>query len=208
MTQHAHGLIIEGVTGAGKSQTLAALQQHPKFSALLGKGRVFMEEETLGEVMDELNEPNVPPSKHLWRLENVLQELDRTAAAVNEPWGYVLERFHFSYYALLPDWNLYAPLDARLAELNCKVVLLTVAPEELERRSLDRIDRRETDWTQGMIAYYGSRENVLDAMKTSQQRRRDARSLSRLPSIEMETTGQGWAEYAEQIIQWWQEESK
>ena len=70
-----NGILLDGVTGAGKSQTLAALEKHPKFAALLGNGRVFMEEETLGEVMDELTEPNVPPSQHLWRLENVMAEL-------------------------------------------------------------------------------------------------------------------------------------
>jgi hypothetical protein len=199
-----NGILIEGVTGAGKSQTLAALQKHPKFSILLGNGRVFMEEETLGEVMDEINESGVGPSKHLWRLNNVLEELKHQTETQPNTCGYVLERFHLSYYALLPDWNLYAPIDEQLHSLNCKIVLLTVSPEEFAHRSLDRVDRRDTDWTAGMIAYYGSREATLDAMKTSQQRRRDALAYSRLPSIQIDTTARDWTGYAEQIIEYWQ----
>lgn len=198
-----NGILLDGVTGAGKSQTLAALQQHPKFPALIGSGRVFMEEETLGEVMDELSEPNVPPSKHLWRLERVLAELQQDAVTKPSPCGYVLERFHFSYYALLPDWNLYAPIDEQLCSLHCKIVLLTVSPDEFPNRSLDRIDRRDTDWTRGMVAFYGSRDAALDAMKTSQARRRQSLHLTHLPSVEIDTTAQAWTAYADQIIRYW-----
>ena len=115
-----NGILLDGVTGAGKSQTLAALEKHPKFAALLGNGRVFMEEETLGEVMDELTEPNVPPSQHLWRLENVMAELTRAASTQNDPYGYVLERFHFSYYTLLPEWDLYQAIDRPLKALGAR----------------------------------------------------------------------------------------
>ena len=82
-------------------------------------------------------------------------------------------------------------------------MLLRISPDELEARSLDRVDRLESDWTEGMIAYYGSRQVTLDAMRASQQRRQDARALSVLPSIEIDTSAKDWAGYAEQIVEYW-----
>lgn len=196
-----NGIVLDGVTGAGKSQTLAALERHPKFLELLGNGRVFMEEETLGEVMDELGELHVPPSKHLWRLERVLNEI--TTDASSEPRGYVLERFHWSYYALLPNWDLYKAMDAQLREWNFKTVLLTIAPEDFVARSLERADRDAMEWTEGMIGFYGSREKVLEAMRVSQAQRREAMALSKMPALEIDTGAKDWARYAEQIVEFW-----
>lgn len=55
-------LILDGVTGAGKSQTLRALQAHSAWPTLLQGGRVIPEEETLGEFMAELQQPNRSPT--------------------------------------------------------------------------------------------------------------------------------------------------
>ena len=49
-------ILLEGVTGAGKTQTLQALMRHREFPALLGSGRVFDEDETFGEVMTEIQD--------------------------------------------------------------------------------------------------------------------------------------------------------
>ncbi len=53
------GILIEGVTGAGKTQTLRALKDQNEFPALLGSGCIFDEDETFGEVMAETQEPGV-----------------------------------------------------------------------------------------------------------------------------------------------------
>ncbi len=197
-----NGIVLEGVTGGGKSQTLAALERHPRFSALLGAGRVYREEETLGEVMDELGQMGVPPSKHLWRLENVMAELARDAEDGARR-GYVLERFHWSYYSLLPDWNLYRAIDAQLAGWNFRTVLLTIAPEDFVGRSLERADRDAVEWTEGMIAFYGSRDKVLEAMRVSQARRIEAVRLSAMRALVIDTSAKAWDRYAEQIVAFW-----
>ncbi len=62
-------LIIEGVTGAGKSETLRALGRQSAFAARLGPGRVISEEDTLGEVMDEIAQLCGPPTRHVGRLD-------------------------------------------------------------------------------------------------------------------------------------------
>ena len=94
------GLLLEGVTGSGKTQTLKALRAHPAFSALMDRGRVFLEEATFGEFMDELRQSESRPGSRYRRLDHVLRELEQEASAGSSAYGYVLERFHLSYYAL------------------------------------------------------------------------------------------------------------
>jgi hypothetical protein len=195
-------LIIEGVTGAGKSETLRALGRQPAFAARLGPGRVIPEEDTLGEVMDEIAQLGGPPARHVWRLDRVLAALERESKAGPEA-RFVLERFHLSYYALLPDWALYEAYERALEPLGCASVLLTIDPAALAERSLERVDRRGTGWTEGMIAHYGSREAALAAIARSQQRRLDALALTRLSTRIIETTGQAWDDYAQEILKWW-----
>ncbi|MEO6063253.1 MAG: hypothetical protein ABIQ99_15060 [Thermoflexales bacterium] len=195
-------LIIEGVTGAGKSETLRALGRQPEFAARLGPGRVISEEDTLGDVMDEIAQLGGPPARHAWRLDRVVAALERESGAAPDA-RFVLERFHLSYYALLPDWELYEVYERALERLGCASVLLTLDPSALAERSLERADRRGTEWTEGMLAHYGSRDATLTAIARSQQRRLDALALTRLPTLVIDTTGQAWDDYAREILKWW-----
>lgn len=199
-------LILEGVTGSGKSQILRALGRRPAFATRLGPGRVISEDDTLGEVMDEIAKLGGPPARHLSRLDRILADLEREVKAAPEA-RFVLERFHLSYYALLPDWALYLPYERALERLGCASILLTIDPAVLTERSLDRIDRLATDWTAGMVAHYGSREMALGAIAGSQRRRVEALSLTRLPTGVIDTTGQAWDAYAGAILKWWQDQA-
>ena len=193
------GILIEGVTGAGKSETLRALIQHSGFSNLLDKGRVFNEDETFGEFMSEIQTPGVPSRHHFRRLENVLTQLER----LDQQSGFVLERFHLSYYALLPDWDLFAEIDDRLSRLNCLTVLLHIPEEELEARCLDRDDRAATTWLADMVAHFGSREAALEAVVQSTRRRNAAARRSSLRLREIDTGTRDWKAYANEIVKEW-----
>ena len=197
------GILIEGVTGAGKSQTLLALTHNRAFSVLLGSGRVFEEDDTFGEFMAEIQEPGVPNHRHLRRLESVLSLLEQHAGSTRDRGGFVLERFHLSYYALLPDWNLYEAFDERLARLNCLTVLLHIPEQDIEYRCLDREDRAATTWSDDMITHFGSRAAVLDAIVQSTHRRREAAQRSRLPILEIDTGSKTWKAYADTIVEAW-----
>ena len=196
-------ILIEGVTGSGKTQTMQALMHHKEFSALLGRGRVFAEEETFGEVMSEIQEPGISNQHYLRRLTHILGLVEAQVMSTRDRVGFVLERFHLSYYVLLPEWNLYAGFDARLARLGCLTVLLSIPEQDLARRCLDRTDRAGTSWTKNMIARFGSREGVLDAIIQSVRKRRESARMSGLPLIEIETGSEAWSEYASKIVEVW-----
>jgi hypothetical protein len=197
------GILLEGVTGAGKTQTFRALMQHPQFSTLLGSGRVFDEDETFGEFMAEIQGQEIYDRRNFWRLERIVTLLEQDANSIRGRAGFVLERFHLSYYALLPDWDLYSGFDERLARLKCVIVLLYIPEQDLERRCLDREDRAGTTWSDDMIRHFGSRAAVLDAIVQSVGRRREAAEKSRLPILEIDTGSRSWKAYADQIVEAW-----
>jgi hypothetical protein len=188
----AGGVLIDGVTGAGKSQTIRALLARPA----MRDAAVVPEEETLGEFMDEeLGDAAMVPDAKLWRLRRVLGRV-RAAVAGQR---FVLERFHPTYYALMGDWALVAPIDEELAARGFRLVLLTVADGALEERALHRVDRAGTPWTGEMIAAFGSEAAALAAIRASQERRIEALALTGLRSLRIDTTEQRWERYAEEV---------
>jgi hypothetical protein len=177
-------VILEGLTGAGKTHTIAAMRELG-----LAPATVVPEEETFGELMDELDGP-VDPAHLVRRLTAVCARLGD---------DFLLERFHLSYYALVPDWSHYAAIDAHLATLGVSLVLLGVG--DLRGRSLLRAEHGHTDW-QHFAERYGSEENALAALDASQARRFEALRLTALRHLVIDTEARAWHDYARTIAAW------
>jgi hypothetical protein len=183
-------LILEGLTGTGKTQTLAAMKRLGLLPPV-----VVSEEETLGEVMDEIATDPTDVRHLLRRLTAVHAQLPTTPSP-----GFLLERFHPSYFALLPVWSYYDALDAELATMDVSTALLTIDPRELRDRSLCRREHDGADW-QGFAARFGSEDKALDALRASQDRRFDALARSRLKSRIIDTGGMEWERYARSLAE-------
>jgi hypothetical protein len=191
------GLILEGITGAGKSSTLAALARCRSRPPWLEAARIVPEEETLGELMaEDLQDPARSVTERIARLTRVLAQI--SAAPPGAP-GFVLERFHLSYHALQPDWTPYLAMDAALAEQGFRQVLLTIPEAEIRRRSLHREDRVEEPWAQGMIDHFGSEDLATAALMASRKHRLDCCAWTRLPTLVIDTSAMEWDDYAQQI---------
>ncbi|MBI5630529.1 MAG: hypothetical protein HY921_06570 [Elusimicrobia bacterium] len=194
-----NGLIIEGVAGAGKSNILEALLKRPGFVRWLGGGLVLREEQTFPDnLMAQLREPVLTDIQHCAPLRRATQKLARSWRD-DQKLKYVLERFHPSYYALMPDWRLYRNVDSALAAMNCLLVLLHFPDKEIEKRTLDRPERAHSDWKEEMLSYFGSREKALQALVESQARRFECLSLSRIPRLCIDTSDMNWDAAAEKI---------
>ncbi len=193
-----HGIIIEGITGAGKTQTLKALLSQKPFAQQWKPFDIFREKETFGEFMGELMEqPDMPTDQKLKLLQRVVNTMtDRSRRVAN--YHYILERAHFSYYALLPDWSLYKNFDETFKALNAHVFLLWIPQEHLKGRSLYRADRRE--WAEGFVQLHGDEEQTMENFASVQERRHEGIQRSVIPHTLIDTSQQDWDSYAKRII--------
>lgn len=115
-------LIIDGVTGAGKTSVVTELR-----SRMPPTVEFILEDDTLGDLMDLIRDP-------LWRaqptfaaLDSVLLRLEGGIANANDA-RFVVERFHLTAFALFPQWEYYQTYDERLGKLGAAMVLLTFPP--------------------------------------------------------------------------------
>ena len=199
----AAGFILEGITGSGKSSTLAALAERRDFQIMLGRGEIFSEEVTFGDFMQESRED--PYS--IVRLETTLAKIEHEARR-DTRYVYVLERFHFSYNTFAHEWSIYHSIEKRLNVLNCGVILLTIPEEQVLARSLDRADMVGTDWVEQMVAFFGSYEAAVTGIVESSRRRRDDVRSSILPSVEIDTSSSDWNAYAATAVKFLRQVSR
>jgi len=184
-------LIIEGLTGAGKSSVIAELRNILPAE----QWQIIYEDETLGELLSELEDKKTTNYEKCYRLRQVLATMDRNANH-----SYLLERFHPSYYALIPDWELFRETDSILAEKNFVLVMLHYNERLLEERAMCHFDRKD-DGFNNAVAYWGSKEKAFEAYKKSQDNRLACLELTSMNYLKIDTSGREWPRYAREIIE-------
>lgn len=195
------GLIVEGVTGAGKTRTLAALRAHPGMRSWLCAAKFIDEDAVLGPVMNQLNDPALGNRAKWAPMLDVLSRLE------SEPGRYLMERGHATFFALVPDQTLFHDADRRLHALGFRTVLLHYDEAGVPTRGFDRMDRQGSDWKEGMTRLYGGEGNAIEAIAQSQRRRFECLAGSRLPLMKVDTTRMQWADYARSIAEFLETES-
>ncbi len=195
-------LIIEGVTGAGKSSVLRELRARIDASPEGAGTRYILEDETLGAIMEQERDPAWRAEPTFEALERVLERMERELAETPSR-RFVVERFHLTSYALLPEWSYLERFDDRLARLGTLQVVLTYPEVLVEQRSIERPDRQEERWAQGMDARYGSRSAAIEAVVQSQRRRCEGMRKSHLQFLQLDTREPDWAQCAEIALGFW-----
>jgi hypothetical protein len=184
-------IILEGLTGTGKSQTIAALRGMGLLPEL-----TVSEDETFGDLMAELADARRSSATFIRRLVAITDLLQR-----EQPASFLLERFHLSYYAQVPIWSHYEEVDRQLVSIGASMVLLTVPDAMLEKRCLLREECGGSDW-QDLSGRLGSEERALEVLRSSQQRRLEGLSYTRMRYITIDTTEKTWDAYARVIASW------
>ena len=183
-------LIVEGVTGSGKSSTVRALQSHASF-------RLYEEQLTFDDFLTQFwDDPREAARRAVRRLESILTEIERHPGE-----HFLLERFHFSPIAIGSDPAAYRAINERCAALHCKTGVLTIPEDQIRCRSLYRKEHGAKDW-QSLIARYGSEQAALNLLRTAQNHRIEAVKRSRLPFRLIDTSAMAWSDYALELAQW------
>ncbi len=194
-------LIIDGITGVGKSSVLREVRARLE----AGQGpapQVILEDETLGQIMEQVRDPAWRDAPTFEALERVLDRMERQLA--EEPSRrFIVERFHLTTYALFPMWELLERFDARLARLGAAQVLLSYPEALAEQRAIERPDRQEEGWAEGMDTWYGSRAAAVEAVVQSQRRRWEGLRQSALPFLHLDTREGDWPGYAATLLTFW-----
>lgn len=184
-------LILEGVTGAGKTSTIGALEKLADFE-------LIAEPVTFDDFVTEfLTNPNAAAYRARQRMMAILDRIEGRGHAER----YLLERFHFSQLALGSEWKWYRRIDERCAALGCRLVVLVIPEVELATRSLYRAEHGGNDW-QKLIEHFGSEESALQHLRNAQTARLNAVEESKLDRLVVETREKTWRDYAGHIAAW------
>lgn len=189
-------LIIEGLSGSGKSKLIREITTILKNDNIPHK--IYSEEETFGNFMDYLNNSTMNESQKCYRLDEVIEKIKTE----NKDNLLILERFHLSYYALLPKWRLYRKVDKFLSSNDFFMVLLTYDKNLILERAINHFDMKAKvdNPLDAMISYFGSKEKTIQAYEKSQSKRLEGLKKTKINTIEIDTSNMNWAEYAKIII--------
>jgi hypothetical protein len=176
---------------------LARLVTHGALRARHPCIHVIHEERTTGELVTELADAKLTDDDRCARLHGLVPEIRERIEAGD---FVILERFHLTFYALMPRWELVSAIDDELAALGFASVLLDVPDARLRERSFVRPELEASAWSEGLVAWYGSEALALDAFARSQGHRRSAISSSKLSTVVVDTSAKDWDRIADAVV--------
>ncbi|MHB1483078.1 MAG: hypothetical protein ACYCYI_00290 [Saccharofermentanales bacterium] len=203
MTQQIRGIILEGQSCSGKTSIFNALKIQHSLEENAERNTIFLAEhysQTLNYVNGELKRLN--QKENLGVLSDrisMLEYLNNYANSMGEHSRksrglfFVFERFILNYANSFNDSSSeeYVQLEERLYNLNTKVILCTIKPENIERRLKHRAFYTNEIVTNADITnYIGSQQLLIDIAKKSV-----------LPTIILETDDLNWDGYAKFILE-------
>ncbi|MEN1758993.1 hypothetical protein [Anoxynatronum sibiricum] len=205
------GIILEGISGSGKTEVLQALLHHPLLNTLSAASRLILTEHHTQRVL-ELQEQRrrLQPEDHIALLEELTSFIEGCAArTLGRGWNenqlashdlfFLLERFHLTHVFRFPHmkWDHVKEVDQRLKPLGTILCLLTVDAETLEKRLFSR---QHTCWLQYLKQYGDTPAAIVDTFMKRQEEARRLSQSSCLPILEINTSSKTASTVAQQII--------
>ncbi len=189
-----NGIIIEGISGAGKSKVISEIKK-----IMAGrpteKLEVIHETRTYGELMDELKDASRTDRDRCERLDSVCELI-----ACETGKFFIIERFHPSYYAVMPDRALYEKIDSQMAAMGFKLALLSYRDENLRERAFNHADGGP-GLDERIEKYFGGASAAMDKFVDSKRKREEYLKLTRMEHIVIMTDEMNWHEYAVRILE-------
>ena len=205
------GLILEGISGTGKSAVLESLLAHSHIQNFPALSRLVLTEHHTQRVLEILEQQETLDSTHhISLLEDLLCFIERmqsrtSARGWNEsglqPYDlfFLMERFHLTHVFRFPDmnWNKVAHIDQRMRKIGAVLCLLTVDADILEERLFSR---QNTCWLNYLKRYGETPDDVVNTFMQRQTLAVQLAEQSCLPLIQLNSSHMSIAELTDALV--------
>ncbi|HBA85086.1 MAG TPA: hypothetical protein DCZ95_13435 [Verrucomicrobia bacterium] len=210
------GLIVEGICGTGKSTVFRSITRSPQFNQRTAPTLIALTEHHTQRVLEERERnEDLSPSRNGLLLDSHVAYLELLNRRLEEmPWRengrtnmrvcYLLERFHFTHVYHYPHmrWEHVEPIDERLAQLNCRLCLLTIDESDFEKRIiLDRDD----GWREYLKRYGQTNAQIAAHYAKQQKLLIDLCKRSRLETTILNTSALSEADVLNHVLEFWKD---
>jgi adenylate kinase family enzyme len=202
-------LIIEGITGTGKSTIYKKVVS--KLTTCSGSNLFFLNEyitwrtfEKRESIKQSCEETFANISKFLkWLSSSYINaDLQNTSHGQDEQPCYLMEGFHWNAYArgILSEDAFY-DIENKLNQLNFTIVLLVLSDSQIKSRSvIETRQFRTNGWSKYLETLGDSDDKIAVVFKERQNKYCDIYSRSSLNKILINTDEKRWDDYVDRII--------
>jgi len=193
------GLILEGISGTGKTSVFEALATHTKMKLIPAKSRLVLSEHHTQRIL-ELEEKKglLTPQHHLALMDHLVTFVEiLNNRTCHRGWDsdhvqehdlfYLFERFHLTHVFRFAhmSWPQVASIDDRLNALGAMLCLLTVNAENLEKRLFSR---KNKCWLNYLKQYGNTPAEVVETLMLRQELALKLTERSSLPVLIVDTS--------------------
>ena len=208
------GLIIEGVSGTGKTAVLDNLLRHTFLTDLPASSRLVLTEHHTQRVLESKEQAgSLQPRHHIELLDSIVTFLETLQARTRERgWKqeslmdtdlfFILERFHLSHVFRFPHlfWDDVVPIDSRLHAVGARLCLLTANEASLEKRLFAR---KHACWNQYLKQYGDTPAQIVESFAGRQKLAIHLCTQSSLPSTILDTSDLSTSQITEALLHLW-----
>lgn len=213
-TENLTGLILEGISGSGKTTIIKALLNSKRYLSRSSISSVILSEHNTQRILEKKQrESGLVKTDNLNLLNGHISYLSDLKSRLEEMvWcrknqtkhivPFLLERFHLTHVLHYKhiEWNDVKTIDSQLNSLNTKLCILTATSEELEERIFDA---RDTQWNNYIKRFGDTRDDILDHFLLEQERLLSLAKESTLRTLIINPSTRTLSDSVEKILDFW-----
>ncbi len=202
MSSLISGVVLEGLSTAGKTSVLKSIKQVQSLDTEAERSVVILGEHYSQQLqVIHGKEVSLSVSAHTKLLKERIEGIETLNSWAKELGPhrkssrglfYLFERFHLNHRMSYPTSGSIGEIEERLIKLNCKCVILTVSVNFIESRLAHR--------SNGLLFGTDLRDAAAGWME-KQERLLECARLSNVPYIKLRTDGMEWQDYATKIME-------
>jgi hypothetical protein len=200
------GVIIEGLSTAGKTSVFSALKRlHSQTHT--GEKTIIALSEHYSQVLHSYQGVlrSMDKDEHIQLLNHHVDYLEQQYNWIDslghtKPSNgvfYLLERFHVNHRAAFINSAEIEMIEKRLSKLNAHCVLLTLSQDAVEPRF---IESRSAAWKSYVMENHSTVTEACQKFFEDQEKLRMCAKQSLIPTLEINTDEADWDSYAKQIL--------